>query len=62
MCRPFIVCNKQVGLIRPDVIVEIMKYPEAFLIRDVLKDDKTFEVCSPANHDRFHASFHHFRQ
>lgn len=44
VCRPFVVCGQQVGLIRPDVMGELMKYPEVFFIRDVPKGDKVFEV------------------
>lgn len=28
------VCGHQVGLIRPDVITELLKYPEVFFVRD----------------------------
>jgi hypothetical protein len=35
----------QVGLIRPDVMSELMKYPEVFFIRDIPKNEKIFEVC-----------------
>jgi hypothetical protein len=35
----------QVGLIRPDVMSELMKYPEVFFIRDIPKSEKIFEVC-----------------
>lgn len=45
VCRPFIVCGQQVGLIRPDVMSELMKYPEVFFIRDVAKSDNSLEVC-----------------
>lgn len=36
------------GLIRPDVMSELLKYPEVFFIRDVPKNgsNSTFEVCS----------------
>lgn len=50
VCRPFIVCGQQVGLIRPDVMGELMKYPEVFFIRDVAKSDNSQEVCAlPVN-------------
>lgn len=45
LCRPFIVGGQQVGLIRPDVMVELMKYPQVFFIHDVPTNDKKFEVC-----------------
>lgn len=38
-------CGQQVGLIRPDVMNELMKYPEVFFIHDVPTNDKKFEVC-----------------
>lgn len=33
-CRPFIVDGQQVGLIRPDVLKQLFKYPEVFCIRN----------------------------
>lgn len=44
-CSPFIVCGQQVGLIRPDVMKELLKFPEVFFIRDVPKSE-VFEVCT----------------
>ncbi|XP_075235570.1 uncharacterized protein LOC142332833 isoform X2 [Lycorma delicatula] len=31
-CRPFVVAGQQVGLVRPDVMVELNSYPEVFII------------------------------
>lgn len=33
-CRPFIVDGLQVGVVRPDVLKELFKYPEVFVIKD----------------------------
>lgn len=33
-CRPFIVDGLQVGVIRPDVLKELFKFPEVFVIKD----------------------------
>lgn len=38
-CYPFVVQNNQVGLIRPDVFKELLKYPEVFFIKDVREGD-----------------------
>lgn len=38
-CYPFVVQNMQVGLIRPDVFKELLKYPEVFFIKDVREGD-----------------------
>jgi Domain of unknown function (DUF4743) len=49
VCRPFIVCGQQVGLIRSDVIGELIKYPEVFFIRDVPTSDNAFETIVELN-------------
>lgn len=36
-CRPFIVDGKQVGVVRPDVLTQLAKYPEVFCLR---RDDR----------------------
>lgn len=36
-CRPFVVDGLQVGVIRPDVLKELFKYPEVFVIKDNAK-------------------------
>lgn len=33
-CRPFIVDGLQVGVIRPNVLKELFKFPEVFVIKD----------------------------
>lgn len=33
-CRPFVVDGLQVGVIRPDVLKELFKYPEVFVIKN----------------------------
>lgn len=48
-CRPFIVDGQQVGVIRPDVLKQLFKYPEVFVIRDNEKA-KVVEL-SPAFRD-----------
>jgi hypothetical protein len=31
-CRPFVVNGEQVGLVRPDVAVQLARFPEVFLV------------------------------
>ncbi|CAG9802872.1 unnamed protein product [Chironomus riparius] len=49
VCKPFVVNGYQVGLIRPDVFNELLKYPEVFFIRDVLKHDNSSETIVELN-------------
>lgn len=48
-CRPFIVDGEQVGVIRPDVLKQLFKYPEVFCIRD--KDNAKVVELNPAFRD-----------
>lgn len=48
-CRPFVVDGLQVGVIRPDVLKELFKYPEVFVIRD--KDKSKIVELNPAFRD-----------
>ncbi|KAJ1522045.1 hypothetical protein ONE63_002362 [Megalurothrips usitatus] len=32
-CKPFVVEGHQVGLVRPDIMVELLRYPEVFIVR-----------------------------
>lgn len=41
-CSPFVICGQQVGLVLPEILLELVKYPEVFFIHDVPNDD--FEV------------------
>lgn len=45
-CRPFIVDGLQVGLIRPDIVKELYRFPEVFLIND--KDKGKIVELNPA--------------
>lgn len=31
-CRPFVVAGQQVGLVRPDVMTELLSFPEVFVV------------------------------
>lgn len=48
-CRPFVVDGLQVGVIRPDVLKELFRYPEVFVIKDKQKS-KVVEL-NPAFRD-----------
>lgn len=48
-CRPFIVDGEQVGVIRPDVLKQLFKYPEVFCIRD--NDNSKVVELNPAFRD-----------
>lgn len=48
-CRPFIVDGEQVGVIRPDVLKQLLKYPEVFCIRD--KENTKVVELNPAFRD-----------
>lgn len=48
-CRPFIVDGEQVGVIRPDVLKQLFKYPEVFCIRD--KENTKVVELNPAFRD-----------
>lgn len=37
--------NVNFFLVRPDVLKELLRYPEVFFIRDVRKPDNSLEVC-----------------
>lgn len=48
-CRPFIVGGLQVGVIRPDILKELFKYPEVFVIKD--KEKSKVVELNPAFRD-----------
>lgn len=48
-CRPFVVDGQQVGVIRPNILMELLKFPEVFLIRE--QNMKKFVELNPAFRD-----------
>lgn len=48
-CRPFVVGGLQVGVVRPDVLEELFKYPEVFVIKD--KEKSRIVELNPAFRD-----------
>lgn len=55
-CRPFIVDGLQVGVIRPDILKELTKFPEVFLIKN--KDADKIVELNPAFRDYDERSEH----
>lgn len=48
-CRPFVVDGLQVGVIRPDILKELFRYPEVFVIKD--KEKSKVVELNPAFRD-----------
>lgn len=45
MFHPFIICGQQVGFIRPEILKELLNFPEVFFVHDVPKNSELeFEV------------------
>lgn len=55
-CRPFIVDGLQVGVIRPDILKELTKHPEVFLVKN--KDADKIVELNPAFRDYDERSEH----
>lgn len=48
-CRPFVVDGLQVGVVRPDILKELLKYPEIFVFRE--KAENRIVELNPAYRD-----------
>lgn len=50
-CRPFVVNGKQVGLVRPDVYEQLIKYSEVFCIKEPHDGQPAVVELNPAYRD-----------